>query len=632
MKHNYLLNTPAEEALKIFTDAVGASGFRYCEESVPVASALGRVLTRAVYAAISSPHYNASAMDGIAVRAADTFGASERTPVILPAEKYVTVDTGDPLPDSADAVIMVEDVVNCDGGGVILRAAVPPWQHVRQVGEDMCMGDMIAATNEKVTPALIGAFLAGGVTQIAVKKRPRFGIIPTGDEIVSPTSSPKKGEIIEFNSSIFAAMLSEWDADSKVYGIVRDKKELLTEALGTALKENDAVMILAGSSAGRDDYTSEIIESFGTVLIHGIGIKPGKPAVLGIAENKPVIGLPGYPVSAVVVMDQFVKSAVDIYYRRGPSEPETVTAKAGRRIVSSLKYKEFVRVRLGSVGDGLTAVPLAGGAGVISSLTKADGILEIPQNSEGVEQGAEAKVRLLKSCSEIENSLVITGSHDPVIDEIADIARSRSCGFRISSSHVGSMGAFAAVRSGQTHMGAIHLLDEETGGYNTSYVKKYFPDGGARLVKGIKRIQGIMVAKGNPLGIRSVSDLTRCRFVNRQRGAGTRVLLDHLMKKEGISPGMIDGYGNEKFTHTAVAASVASGNADAGLGIFSAAKIYDLDFIPVCNEEYDFLIGAAFAGHPYVKEFLRLLDSEEFRSRVNRMGGYELYDDRPEVI
>ena len=627
MKHNYLSYTPAEEALKVFTDAVRASGFRYGEESVPAASALGRVLSRAVYAAISSPHYNASAMDGIAVRAADTFGASENTPVVLPPDKYVTVDTGDPLPDGADAVIMVEDVVNDEDGSVTIRAAVPPWQHVRQVGEDLCMGDMIAATNEKVTPALIGAFLAGGVTRIAVKTRPRFGIIPTGDEIVPPTSDPKKGEIIEFNSSIFAAMLSGWDVDAKVYGIVKDKKDLLAQALETALSENDAVMILAGSSAGRDDYTSEIIGAAGTVLIHGIGIKPGKPAVLGIAGDKPVIGLPGYPVSAIVVMDQFVRPAVDIYYRRGPEERDFVEAKAGRRIVSSLKYKEFVRVRLGGVGDGLTAVPLAGGAGVISSLTKADGILEIAQNSEGLEQGDTAKVRLLKNRSEVEKSLVITGSHDPIIDEIADIAVGNNCGFRISSSHVGSMGAFAAIRSGSAHMGAIHLLDEDTGEYNVSYVEKYFPNGGAVLVKGIKRIQGIMVAKGDPLGIRSVADLTRCRFVNRQRGAGTRVLLDHLMKKEGVTPDMIDGYNNEKFTHTAVAASVASGNADAGLGIFSAAKIYGLDFIPLCNEEYDFLINAEYAGHPYVKEFLRILKSGEFRDRVNRMGGYELYDD-----
>ena len=624
MKHNYLNNTSPDAAREAFLNAARENGFQYTYESVPAPQALGRILSRAVYAALSSPHYNASAMDGIAVAAEVTFGAGERTPVTLTPAQYTPVDTGDPLPEGADAVVMVEDVIDDEAGNVTLRAAVAPWQNVRQVGEDICMGDMIAPTGTAVTPALIGAFLAGGVTSVDVMKRPVFGIIPTGDEIVPPTAAPKKGEIIEFNSAVFSAMLAGWGAEAKVYGIVKDKKELLAAALDTALAECDAVLLLAGSSAGRDDYTAEVVASRGQVLIHGVGIKPGKPAVLGTAAGKPVAGLPGYPVSAIVVMEEFIKPLVDLYYRRTPAPAETAEAVLGKRLVSSLKYKEYVRVSLGAVGGEYACAPLAGGAGVITSLTKADGILAIPQNSEGLSAGTRVQVRLLRSADEISRSLIVTGSHDPILDELADLAQREGCGFRLKSSHVGSMGAVTAVKSGQAHMGAIHLLDGETGTYNEHILRTYFPDGGAVLKKGVRRVQGFMVPKGNPDRIETLADLTRVRFVNRQRGAGTRVLLDHLLQKNGISPAQLNGYANEKFTHTAVAATVAAGNADAGLGIYSAAKMYGLDFIPLCDEEYDFLVAAAYAEHPYVQAFFRLLHSEAFRERIKEMGGYKL--------
>ena len=624
MKHNYLNNLPLDAAREIFLSAADEIGFTAAEETVPSAAALGRSLVRAVYAAISSPHYNASAMDGIAVNAADTFGASERTPVLLAPSQYIPVDTGDPLPDGTDAVVMVEDVIDDASGSVTLRAAAAPWQNVRQVGEDICMGDMIAPTGTVVTPALIGAFLAGGVTRVPVKKRPLFGIIPTGDEIVPPTAEPKKGEIIESNSAVFSAMLSGWGAQAKVYGIVKDKKELLAAALDTALEECDAALLLAGSSAGRDDYTSEVIASRGAVLVHGIGIKPGKPAVLGTAKGKPAVGLPGYPVSAVVVMEQFIKPLIDRYYGRKAQPDETVEATLGRKLTSSLKYQEFVRVSLGCAGGEFACMPLSGGAGVITSLTKADGILEIPQNCEGLEAGAHVNVRLLRDAREIENALIVTGSHDPIIDELADLLQRAGCGFRVKSSHVGSMGAVHAVRAGQAHMGAIHLLDGETGTYNEHILREYFPNGGAVLIKGVKRVQGFMVQKGNPAGVRGLADLKRVRYVNRQRGAGTRVLLDHLLKRSGVSPREVNGYSNEKFTHTAVAAAVAAGNADVGLGIYSAAKMYGLDFIPLCDEEYDFLVASAYADHPHVQAFFHMLHSEAFRARLEEMGGYRI--------
>lgn len=622
MKHNYLNNTNLNEAREKYLKTLKDSGFKFRTHTIPSCKALDSVTAAAVYAKICSPHYNASAMDGIAVKAKDTYGACESSPSFLTKDMYTVVDTGDPIPDEYDSVVMVEDVTEAEDGSVLLHSAVHPWQNVRQVGEDICMGDMIAPSFTKVSPSLCGAFLAGGVLNIEAVRKPLVGIIPTGDEIVSPKADPGKGEIIEFNSVIFSSMLNQWQADSKVYDIVKDKKELLSAAVEKASKECDVVLILAGSSAGRDDYTSTIISQKGEVLYHGIAIKPGKPAVLGRIGAVPVVGLPGYPVSAIVIMEEIVKSVIDLYYERAEKKPDTVKAILGKRVVSSLKYQEYVRVTLGKIDDSFVAVPLNRGAGVITSFTKADGILVVPQNSEGIEIGEEVEVRLLKDISDIENSLIITGSHDPLLDELSDMINKRHCGFSVTSSHVGSMGAITAIKNRQAHLGCIHLLDTSTGEYNKSYVEKYFPDNSVRLIKGVGRVQGLMVKKGNPLNIKSFSDITKGKYVNRQLGSGTRILCDYLLNKHGIDKNAVEGYRNEEFTHTAVAALIAAGNADCGLGIYSAAKMYDLDFIEICIEEYDFLIDENAFHTEAVKAFLKVFADEEFRKRLTEMGGY----------
>ena len=624
MKHKYLDNMPLSEAKEKYISLLEKNGFGYKTESVPSHLSSGRVTARAHYALICSPHYNASSMDGIAVSSADTDSASEREPVILTQDKYTVVDTGDPLPENADAVIMVEDVIFDGEGNAKIYSSAKPFMNVRQIGEDICMGDMIVPSFTEITPALTGALLAGGNLNAEVIKKPVFGIIPTGDEIVPPTENPGKGEIIEFNSSVFSAMLSSFGAESVVYPIVPDKKELLEEALKKAVKECDGVLMLAGSSAGRDDYTKEIIEKYGTVAVHGIAVKPGKPAVLGAVGDVPVVGLPGYPVSAVVIMNEIVSDVLSFCYKCERRRVQTVKAKTGRRINSSLKYEEFIRVTLGKVGDELVAVPISGGAGVITSFTKADGILRIPQNLEGLEAGEYADIELISDMNTIEGSLIVTGSHDPVIDEINDIMKRMLGGWSLTSSHVGSMGAVTALRTKTAHMGAIHLLDEATGEYNESYVKKYFPDGSVRLIKGIKRVQGLMVQKGNPLGIKDFGDITKGTYINRQGGSGTRILCEYLVKKYSLDKDSIKGYYNEEFTHTAVAAGIKNGNADMGLGIYSAAKMYDLDFIPVCDEEYDFIISEDAFGNENVQLFLKILKSNEFAARIEKLGGYSI--------
>ena len=630
MKHNYLNNLPLDEAKALLSTHLRAVGFSAPAETVRTVDANGRILAHAVYAKICSPHYNASAMDGVAVRAEDTFTASEHDPLMLTRDMYRVVDTGDPIPEGFDAVIIVEDLIEADDGCYQIISGVHPWQNVRQVGEDICMGDMIAPTGAVLTSALCGAMLAGGVTAVDVLRRPRAAIIPTGDEIVPPTDAPAKGEIIEFNSTVFRGMLREMGADACVYPIIPDQKARILSAVRSALEQFDIVLISAGSSAGRDDYTSEAISSLGTVLVHGLAIKPGKPAVLGEANGKPVIGLPGYPVSAIVVMQEIVADVIAQWYGKAPKDENTQQAILAQKVVSSLKYTEYVRVALGRLDGRLLASPLPRGAGVITSFTKADGILTVPQNCEGYEAGEAVTVRLLRPVSEIEKTLIVTGSHDPLIDEVADLLARSGAPFRVSSTHVGSMGAIYAIKGGRAHMGAIHLLDD-AGQYNESYVKRFFPDGGAVIEKGVGRVQGLMVQKGNPLGLKEFRDIRNVRYVNRQRGAGTRVLCDHLLRENGMEPSEINGYDNEEYTHTAVAALIAAGNADAGLGIYSAAKMYDLDFIPICRETYDFLIDARFADDPMVRAFLETLRSAPCRERLLRMGGYSLEDDNADA-
>ncbi len=626
MAFQYLTNIPLDKAREDYIARLRAAGFAPETETIPVEKSFGRVSAQAVYAAICAPHYPASAMDGIAISAADSFGAGETTPVTLSAEQFTVVDTGDPIPEGRDAVIMIEDVVRESGGSVKLFAPAAPWQHVRQIGEDICAGEMILPAHTRISPAAIGSMLAGGVLELEVLRPMYVGIIPTGDEIVPPTSSPKAGDIIEFNSSIFSAMLADWGAEARCFPIVPDKKELISAAVMEAAELCDAVILGAGSSAGREDYSAAVIAEVGQVLCHGIAIRPGKPAILGLRGSKPILGVPGYPVSGIIVLEELLKPIVDEWYHRSPAPADHVEATLSRAVVSGLKYREFVRVRMGLVGDKMIASPLSRGSGVVSSFMKADGILEIPQGLEGYEAGSRVQVKLLRPRWELERSLVAIGSHDPLLDELADMLHLADSSLFMSSSHVGSMGGIMALRRGEAHIAGTHLLDENDGSYNTSFVRRYFPKGGVRLVECVGRTQGLMLSPGNPLGIGSIADLTRpgLRYVNRQKGSGTRILIDYLCKREGIDPSAIYGYDREEFTHTSVAAQIAGGTADAGMGIYSAAKLYGLDFLPVCVEQYDLLIPDYAWQSPMVQRLLEVLRSDEFRRRIEAMGGYEL--------
>jgi len=623
MSFNYLSNEKLSIAKENYLNTLIKNGFTPKTEVLKVSESCGRISAKAVYAKINAPHYPASAMDGIALKASLTFGATETTPVVLSKDKFIVVDTGDPIPEECDAVVMVEDVIYQEDGSAKLFSAAAPWQHIRQIGEDICACEMILPSNMEITPAAIGSMLAGGVLEVEVIKKPVVGLIPSGDEIVLPTDSPKPGDIIEFNSSIFSGMLGQMGADSIVYPIVKDKFDLIKAAIEKALSECDIVILNAGSSAGRDDYSCEAIASFADVLYHGIAIKPGKPAILACQGAKPVLGVPGYPVSGIIVIDEILRPIINLWFNRNEKK-ETAKAVLSKAVVSGLKYEEFVRVRLGFVNGKLVASPLNRGAGVVSSFMKADGIMKVPQNLEGYEAGDEVEVELLKPLDALENTVVAIGSHDPLLDELCDMLHSKYPELYMSSSHVGSMGGIMAVKRGENHIAGIHLLDENDGKYNISYLKKYFPDGGVKLLQCVGRTQGIMVAKGNPLGIKSIIDLTKpgLRYVNRQKGSGTRILIDYLLKKEGIACESIYGYDREEFTHSSVATQIAAGSGDAGMGIYSAAHIYDLDFIPICTEEYDLLIPDYAWESDAVQKLIKILISNEFKERLEKLGGY----------
>ena len=627
MKRNVYLNSLVfEEALNLLAGEFSPSAAS-STETVPVIRALGRVSGAPVFARLSNPGYNASAMDGIAVSAARTAGAGPRTPLELRApEDFRWVDTGDPLPERFDGVIMVEDLAHAEKDRAVIHAPAHPWQNVRPVGEDMVAGEMIIPSYSRIRPVDIGALIAGGITRVEVLVPPRVGIIPTGTELVEDPDRMESGSILDSNSWMFSAQVTESGGVPVRYSPVPDDYPLLKQTVLRALEECDLVIIGAGSSAGSEDFSRALIEELGTLLFHGVSIKPGKPVIFGRARGKPLVCIPGYPVSAYIVFDRLVQPLVRSFLGQALPPGETRTGILTRPLVSSLKYLEFVRVKCGRVGDRTVVTPLSRGAGVTMSLVQADAVVEIPREFEGLEAGTEVTLHMMKPWGEISRRLVSIGSHDPLMDLLAEHMKFRPGHPGLSSTHTGSLGGVMAIRKGECHLAPVHLLEEETGGYNRHLLDRYCPGGEVVLVKGVRRVQGLMLPPGNPDGITGLQDLLRpeISFVNRQRGAGTRVLLDHLCGRLGLDREAIRGYDREMTTHMAVAQAVRSGSARTGLGVYSAARMMGLDFLPVGEEEYDFLFRREVLDTPEGRGFLEILQSETFARELESLGGYRL--------
>lgn len=633
MKRNLYLSVQEKEtALFRYLDAL--SHIEPQKEMIPVVQSLGRITAEAVYAKYSSPSYNSCAMDGIAVISAHTKGASENHPLLLTYGKdYLDVDTGDMIMPPYDAVIMAEDLIETeDGEGYKIIAPTHPFAHVRAIGEDIVAKEMVLPSCHQIRAIDVSVLLSAGITEIAVIKKPVVGIIPTGDEMIDYTEPLEDGKIIETNSWMFENLVTENHGIGRRYPILVDNLELIKTKLSEAVDECDIVIINAGSSAGRDDYTIHAISELGEVYTHGVAIKPGKPVILSKIKGKPVIGLPGYPVSSYLTFTEFVIPVMHLYLQKSALQRPQVTAKLSKTLMSGLKYEEYVRVKLGVVEGELVASPLERGAGASMSLVKADGFCVIPQNKEGILAHDEIQVKLVKDMARIEKTLVMIGSHDLILDVINDLMMENRKDMSISSTHVGSMAGLIALKKKEAHLAPSHLLDENDGSYNVSITKEMFPDENMVIIKGVRRRQGLIVKKGNPLNIQTIRDITPdVRYINRQRGAGTRVLLDYMLMKEGIAPETIAGYAHEATTHMSVAVAVQKDNADVGMGIYSCAKALDLDFIDVTFEEYDFVTYEKYLELPFVQAFLEILKSDAFKNRLDALGGYS-YEEIGKIV
>ncbi|MBK5243786.1 MAG: molybdopterin biosynthesis protein [Eubacteriaceae bacterium] len=621
----YLKNEDLDVAVNKYLTLISFKETHQESHLLSVTKAQGWVTVEPVFAKISSPYYNASAMDGICVDAGTMMGVDERHPkTLVKGRDFNFVDTGDVIKDPYNAVVMIEDVNIKDDEQVSINNSVALWQHVRPIGEDIVAGELIIPAYHKVRPIDIGALLAGGITEIEVMEKPKVGIIPTGTELVEAGDAMAIGKIVDSNTHMFAGLVKEYGGLPNRYPPVSDEYHLIKNAIIKAIDDNDIVLISAGSSAGTEDYTRRLIEELGEVVIHGVAIKPGKPVVLGMIKGKPVIGIPGYPVSAYFVFESFVKPVIFAYNHQVNVEGMTIQAVLSKRLMSTLKYLEFVRMKCGQVNDIFVATPLDRGAGVTMSLVNADGILKIPKNIEGYEAGEIVELTLMRPQEEIENTLVSIGSHDVLMDVLSNIIHKNRGMVNLSSAHVGSLGGIMAIKKGECHIAPIHLLDEETGIYNLPYLNRFLKDEDMVLIKGVKRTQGFMIPKGNPKKIKGIKDLLRkdVNLVNRQRGSGTRVLLDYLLKNNGIAVKDILGYTREMNTHMMVASAVKSGSGDVGVGVLSASNMMGLDFIAIGDEEYDFAMLRKNLEDPRVQTFISVLQSQEFKDALTQLGGY----------
>ena len=625
----YLKMKTLKEAQDLLSAAFPPEGL-LSTEHVPVPEAAGRVLAEAVPAALCSPNFHSAAMDGIAVKSETTFGAHESHPkeLIIGKDAFY-VNTGNVLPEQTDAVIMIEHVQVLGEDRVQIEAAAVPWQHVRKMGEDIVATELLFPRGHKITPYCVGALISGGIFTVPVLEKPKVLIIPTGNEILDwqrlDVNTLAPGQVLESNSYVLGGLIESTGGTYLRHGILPDQIDLLQEALREAAAgEVHMILTVGGSSAGSEDYTKTVIDALGEVIVHGVTMMPGKPVIAGKINRKPVFGMPGYPVSNIVAFEQLVRPL--LCRMLGQPEPESVTVEVEpiRKIPSKLGVEEFLRVKLGAVGDRIVAAPLARGAGVITSITEADGIIRIPNHVEGLKEHEPVKAQLLRPLSLIRNNIVVVGSHDNSLDLIADLIRTRHGHITLSSSHVGSMGGLMAVKRGVCHVAGSHLLDTRDGSYNVSFIRRYLPETPVRLIHLVDRDQGLILPAGNPKKIQGIEDLKRgdIRFINRQGGSGTRILLDYRLQSLGIDPETIAGYNTEEFTHMSVAAAVLIGAADVGLGIFAAARALKLDFIPVVTEQYDLIIPEAYFRSDNIQVLLDVIGSQTFKDRVGTLGGY----------
>lgn len=636
----YLHDIPLEQAIAHFESALNDCGLLQPlqGETIPIEQALGRVTAAPVWAEISSPHYHSAAMDGYALRSKATAGATDRNPVTLDiGAQAVYIDTGDALPDWADAVVPIENVEHIqpkEGAGAMqairVLAAISPWKNVRFMGEDMVATELVLPAGQELRPVDLGAIAACGHDSVTVWRKPRVAVIPSGSELVPIGSKARPGEIIEFNSLVLAGQVERWGGTAKRFAIIPDDVEQIKRSLSEAAREHDLVLINAGSSAGSEDFTARVIEELGDLLVHGIAVRPGHPVILGMVRDgegqdpTPVIGVPGFPVSAALTGEIFVRPLIRRWLGQQDLAGQTIEATLTRKVHSRAGDDEYLRVIAGEVDGRWITAPLSRGAGVISSLVRADGIVIIPSGVQGHSAGELVTVQLYTPQEALQRTILALGSHDLTLDLLAQFLATH--GSRLTSANLGSLGGLLALKRGEAHVAGSHLLDPQTGEFNLAYIERYLPGVPVHVIGLVERDQGLITVQGNPKGIHTLDDLTRddVVFVNRQRGSGTRLLLDYHLDQLSISPEVVHGYQHEEFTHLMVAASIASGLADTGLAIRAAADALNLDFVPLYKERYDLVIPSRYLDQPKLQPLMQALQDDQFRTSVTEIPGYSV--------
>ncbi len=614
-----------KEAEKIWNKFLSSKNYPFTlgTETVKTENALNRVSADIVYSTQSSPFYTASAVDGIAVNSEKTTNASLSSPKILEIGRDgIMVNTGDPLSNKYNAVIMMENVEIRDKKFRIL-APVQPYKNVRLIGEDIEIKETLLFPRDRITSAHIGVLLAGGIRKIKVYKKPRVLIIPTGEEIKKPGIRAKIGDIVDTNSYMFKSMIEEWGGEAIISEIQPNNVSKICRLLKENRDDFDIFLIEGGTAKGSKDFTRKVFEKCGKIFIHGISIQPGKPVLLGEILGKPAFGMPGFPVSSFIAGYLFLKPTIRTMQGLVPAKPVKIRATVKRPVTSSIGITEFVRVKVGKIEKETVAVPLKKGAGVLSSVSNADGFLKIDFDREGIEGGTRTEIEIFDSKKDMLNGILFIGSNDPLLNFLFAYTKEKGDSFNFGIVNSGSLGGLLAFERGECSITAVHLFDEKTETYNTPFLKKYLTKKYFTVRLSVRE-QGLIVRKGNPKNIKGIKDLTKkdIVFVNRQKGSGTRVITDYLLKKEGVSSKKIRGYEHEEYTHLAVANNIKLGGADCGMGIRYVADALGLDFIPIKKEPYDLVFLESERNRKEVKLLLKFMRDKNFIKVANKFKGY----------
>ncbi|MGO8909463.1 MAG: molybdopterin biosynthesis protein [Bradyrhizobium sp.] len=621
-----------EDALKRFEAALFPRAA--LAEARPLTEALGYPLAHDIVADIDVPPFDRSNVDGFAVRSADLASAGEATPVRLVLNDEViacgtaptrpvlsgtatSIATGGPLPRGADAVVMVEHTQPAGARAIDIRRAASPGQFVSYAGSDIARGEAVLRAGTVIGSREIGMCAACGIAKVSVVRRPRVAVISTGDELVQPGEMLRPAAIYDTNGAIVSAAISENGGEAAFLGAIADDEEQLEAAMRSALESSDMLVLSGGTSKGAGDVSHRIIARLGKpgIIAHGVALKPGKPLCLAVCDGKPVVILPGFPTSAMFTFHDMIVPVLRRMAGLPPRSDAKVVAKVPVRIASELGRTEFVMVSLVEGAEGLIAYPSGKGSGAITSFAQADGFLKIDALADQMPAGAQAEVMLFTPHVRVPD-LVIVGSHCTGLDLVtAPLARA---GLVVRSIAVGSLGGLAAAKRGECDFAPIHLFDEKSETYNAPFLGE-----GLELVPGWRRMQGIVFRVGDArfeglsaqAAVRAALADPGCIMVNRNQGAGTRILIDRLLG--GARP---DGYWNQPRSHNAVVAAIAQARADWGMTIAPVARAAGLDFIPLAEEHYDFALVTARRDRPAVQAFLEALKSDEGRAALEQAG------------